>query len=362
MRLSIIGVVIVFALFSANTEEKQRGRFTKTIAGYSKQIHIYVPNSYSDKNPAGLILGLHGSGGNGAGFLSAWNTGLLDKYGFIMVAPDSVTGAWAMGGDFEGQKREGEYIKAIIEDMKKNYKIDDEKIYVTGFSAGSAYLMVGIAALEHFRAFKIRGAALFSGGITGEMGVNPDKAKETTIRIYIGTGDTPHLGPAQNAADSFKKAGYNCELVKVPGAHNYPLTDHTKVLEWFVQLYEPVKKKREVEKELQEAEKALSEKKYKEAIKSYQSAKKKAEKEKELEALLKKAEDGLKAVEQAGVDALAEAEKLANEGKYSDAYKLLKKVQDDFKGTDIAKQAKDKENELKEKEKNKPEEKEESDK
>ncbi|MCX7704519.1 MAG: hypothetical protein N2234_10580, partial [Planctomycetota bacterium] len=100
----------------------------------------------------------------------------------------------------------------------------------------------------------------------------------------------------------------------------------------------------------------VKEGKYKDAFKEYSSAKKKAEKEKELEEIVKKAEEGLKAIEEAADAAIAEAEKLANEGNYADAYKLLKKVQEDFKGTETAKKAREKETELKEKEKKSSEE------
>ena len=358
MRLGCVARIALVLLASlaqttgdAQSKSAKKGRFVTQLPGYQTKIHVYVPGNYTGKKTMGLIIGLHGSGGDGGGFLRAWSSSLLSKYRFIMVAPDSLTRTWAMGGDAEGQKREGDYIKAIVERMRKDYRIDEEKIFVTGFSAGSSYLMVAIAALDQFRAFKIRGAALFSGGVTGQMGVRKDKAEETTIRIYVGAADTPHLGPAQNAVDSFKKAGYRCELLKVRGAHNYPLVDHSKVLQWFAELYEPVRRRREVEDEIRTAREYVEKKKYRYALRSYRAAEKKAEKEKErCPELVEKVKEGLKELEAVGEGLVTEAEKLAGEGKWREAYRLLSAVEREFSGLEAAKKAKAKREELKKRE------------
>ncbi len=86
----------------------------------------YYNNGIFDNGPVPLLLGFHG-GGDSAMFLtfvSGWWE-IAHKYGFLYVAIDNHQNVTATE------------VVEVLEHLKKQYKIDEHRIYATGFSMGS---------------------------------------------------------------------------------------------------------------------------------------------------------------------------------------------------------------------------------
>ena len=86
----------------------------------------YYNNGIMDKGPVPLVMGFHGGGDTSMylTFVAGWWE-VCHKYGFLYVSVDdhlSVTATEVM---------------QVIEDVRKRYKVDDKRIYATGFSMGS---------------------------------------------------------------------------------------------------------------------------------------------------------------------------------------------------------------------------------
>lgn len=107
------------------TSSYNRGEFKDTTehkVGY----FAYYNNDIFDRGPAPLVVGFHGGGDSSMflTFVSGWYE-VAHRYGFLFVSIENhqnVTAAEAV---------------EVIESLKKRYRIDEHRIYATGFSMGS---------------------------------------------------------------------------------------------------------------------------------------------------------------------------------------------------------------------------------
>ena len=85
-----------------------------------------------------LVVVLHGSGGNGDEFrtVSGFDN-LARDFGFIAVFPSGSDGSWDAGNCCSSEKKDDvSMIKNIINNVKLQYKVDDSRVFVVGFSNG----------------------------------------------------------------------------------------------------------------------------------------------------------------------------------------------------------------------------------
>ncbi len=111
-------------------------------------VPLIVPKGYDESKPAPLIVLIHGYTSSGAGQDAYWKIGeKADEYGFFFMAPDGTvekTGdknrfwnATEACCDFqESNVDDSGYILGLINDVKKRYAIDDNRVYVMGHSNG----------------------------------------------------------------------------------------------------------------------------------------------------------------------------------------------------------------------------------
>ena len=130
---------------------------------------VYEPSE--EPGPLGypLVIGLHGTGSNGAQFVAT--ASLMQKAkqeGFVYACPDALMNQnftyFNVGGAFEEMTNGTDdigLISAIIDSMIANYDIDTTRIFVTGFSNGSAMSYRVAAELSN------RIAAV--GAVSGQM-------------------------------------------------------------------------------------------------------------------------------------------------------------------------------------------------
>ncbi|MYA35772.1 MAG: alpha/beta fold hydrolase [Gammaproteobacteria bacterium] len=112
------------------------------------ELPVTVPEGYDDGTPAPLLVLLHGYTSSGANQDSYMGfSELADSYGFLFVAPD---GTRESGGDqnrfwnasdaccnfYESEVDDAGYIASIIEAMKSEYNVDENRVYLVGHSNG----------------------------------------------------------------------------------------------------------------------------------------------------------------------------------------------------------------------------------
>jgi len=125
----------------------------------------YLPKSVEKGAP--LVVVLHGCGQNAAEMaqLSGWNE-LADEYGFALLYPEQQLANnaqncfnWFLPSDVSRDSGEVASIFQMTDYLVDNRDIDDERIYITGMSAGGAMAAAMLATYP--RAFE--GGAILSG-------------------------------------------------------------------------------------------------------------------------------------------------------------------------------------------------------
>ena len=123
------------------------------------ELPVTVPANYDAGTPAPLIVLLHGYTSSGAGQDSYMGfSAIADNYGFLLVSPD---GDKESGGDenrfwnassaccnfFQSDVDDSAYILSIIKEVKADFNVDANRVYLIGHSNGS--FMSYRAAYDH---------------------------------------------------------------------------------------------------------------------------------------------------------------------------------------------------------------------
>lgn len=126
--------------------------FTFAYEGRIRKFKVHLPNNYNKDILYPAVIYLHGGGGS---IKAAYQDGVdkaSDKFGFILVIPAGTgilpnrlltwnAGTWA-GGDccgpaFKNNIDDVGFISKIIDEIKKEFNIDKNRIYATGISNGA---------------------------------------------------------------------------------------------------------------------------------------------------------------------------------------------------------------------------------
>jgi len=158
-------VVGVGALFGALYLELHRSNGEVLTGGGKRSYLLHLPKTIPGNRPMPLVICLHGFAEWPAHLmrLSHWNQ-LADEFGFLVVYP-SGSGfpfRWRCGGRFgkpEEQSQDVQFISDLIDQLKKEYKIDEDRIYANGLSNGGGMSFVLASTLSE------RIAAI--GGVSG---------------------------------------------------------------------------------------------------------------------------------------------------------------------------------------------------
>jgi predicted esterase len=169
---------------------------------------LLIPEVYSTSKPNGLLIALHGMGGDENIMFDGYGGALkreAERVGLVVACPKGRDSA-SMYRDSAEQD-----VMDVLAEVRRDYKIDSNRIYLMGHSMG-AYGTWSIA-MSHPDVF----AAL--GPISG--GGNPaGMAKIAHIPEYVVHGDddrTVAVTQSRTMVEAGKKAGANIVYVEVPG-------------------------------------------------------------------------------------------------------------------------------------------------
>jgi hypothetical protein len=193
-----------------------------------ESFEVYVPADYNGEKPYGLLVFVnpHPSGRPPQNYVP-----LLDKYHLIYVGPNKV------GNDRFVRLRMGLAIDAV-ENMRKRYKIDPQRIYVSGISGGGRVAsMLGVGFADVFRGgFYIIGCDFYkeekstekNGYYRRSYNVPPAKvfnlARKASKHVFL-TGDNDgNRDQTQLYYNGFKRDGFeHVTYFQVPGmGHQAP--------------------------------------------------------------------------------------------------------------------------------------------
>ncbi len=199
----VAGLTFLTALPLSGGEKGEHGflrRLYKGPDGESKYV-VFVPPDYNGDKPYPAILFLHGAGERGSDGERQVQVGLgkairdrHEKFPFIAVFPQALK-TWKAGSP------DADRALAILAEVEKQYKIDPERVYLTGLSMGG-FGTWGLAALQPQRWAAI--VPICGGGDPSTA----DKIKDIPCWCFQGADDK--AVPAQRSRDmieALKKAG-----------------------------------------------------------------------------------------------------------------------------------------------------------
>lgn len=234
MKYQIFAVMIGF-FFSCSKDEGSgeaykigKNRFTLEIQGDTREYYVHVPNAYDASTETPVVFMLHGTSGDGDKFYttSGWKevgeaNNILTvfpsswKYCIIDTDGRQTTTKWNVTPDTdftfcpENNGRDDiAFLRAIIADLQKKFKVNDRRIYLAGFSNGGQ--MAAKCAIEMSDVF----AAIVESAGSYTIDTIYSPKRKIPVLFQIGNDD---YGPGNATLGPSIPLGYLDTLISTPG-------------------------------------------------------------------------------------------------------------------------------------------------
>ncbi|MDP8261423.1 MAG: dienelactone hydrolase family protein [Candidatus Kappaea frigidicola] len=178
--------------------------------------YIYLPKKYSPSKEWPLFIGIHGLMADGKQAMDLWK-GFADKEGFILVCPNLPDGYPLLRNNADKQMID------IIEEVRKNFRIDKEKVFMTGFSGGAQFL----SRFVFKRRNVVRAASIISGRWF-DLSIITSSVK-TDFLVTVGANDKARISDSRKLAERLKDKKYDVKFKISPGAGHW-VCDEAKEL------------------------------------------------------------------------------------------------------------------------------------
>lgn len=191
---------------------------TLNFGGTNYRYYLFCPASKEAHGALPLLFLVHGAGGNGQSFLRLWQN-FARQNNLALLAP-----TLHLGSDLE--REVAGLFPAFVEDAQGKCKVDPQRVYLFGYSAGG-YLTFDAATLD---STQFAAAAVLAGVITPDYDWILDRAqRKTPIAMYIGDQDEWFsLAQSQRTRNALLAKGFPVHYVEISQQHH----NYTANLEW----------------------------------------------------------------------------------------------------------------------------------
>ena len=171
VAMKIISFLLLFALilvasFPVVTQQAQAatGSFLSLTSSDGRSYKLYVPSSYTAGTPLPLVIMLHGGTQNPDDFAAGTQMNVVaERESFLVAYPDqpssaNLTKCWNWFETAHQSRGSGEprSIVGVVDHIKSRYSVDEQRIYVAGFSAGAAMAVImGVTYPDIFAAIGV---------------------------------------------------------------------------------------------------------------------------------------------------------------------------------------------------------------
>ncbi|MFH1573763.1 MAG: PHB depolymerase family esterase, partial [Acidobacteriota bacterium] len=199
-------------------------------AGEIMPYRVYVPETYTGRDPFPLLVILHGLGATEDSFFDSYGPRfkqLAETHGYIVAAPlgyrvDGGYGYSLFASGDPAQRHKAELsekdVMNVVDLMRRDYRIDEARIYLGGHSMGA----IGTWHLGAKYPDVWAALACFAG--TGAPAV-PEKIRHIPQFVVHGDGDrTVSVDGSRRMVAEMKRLGIEHRYVEVPGG------DHLNVV------------------------------------------------------------------------------------------------------------------------------------
>ena len=183
---------LAFLFFGAQTFEAQT-LLNQTMVhdGYNREYAIYIPASYDGNQEVPLLFNFHGGGGYIADYMSAVDMRpIADTANFLLVYPQAVPDPGNGGSTSWMHKApttfdDVPFVEAMIEAIASEYMIDNNRVYVCGYSLGGEFTYELACSLNN----RIAAAGAVARTMQGETFNNCAPQHPTGVLTILGTSD-----------------------------------------------------------------------------------------------------------------------------------------------------------------------------
>lgn len=231
MKKTLIALAAAGALGGIGTNAAEPGKQTPEQLDRAVKVSLkyllYLPKNYEKESAWPLMLFLHGAGERGDDLEKVKKHGppkLIaagKDFPFVVVSPQCPNGRWW----------EPVELAALLDEIAEKYKIDRERIYVTGLSMGG----FGTWSLAAYQPTRFAALVPICGG--GEPFTTKLYAK-TPVWVFHGAKDpVVKLDRSDSMVEALKKNGADVKYTVYPEAGHDSWTesyDNPELYEWML--------------------------------------------------------------------------------------------------------------------------------
>lgn len=191
--------------------------------GYS----LSIPLSYEPNRDYALVVCLHGAGFTGEAYLDRWKTRLGE--GYILACPTYPMGAWFT-------RRAEDLVLATTRAVQERYRIDPNRIFLTGMSNGG----IGAWLIGMHHAPLFAGLAPMASGIDDVLFPFLENLRATPVYVIHGSQDqVMPVELSRKLAGELKNLGYpfvyreHDRTHPMAGGHFFPREELPDLVKWF---------------------------------------------------------------------------------------------------------------------------------
>ncbi|HXF93280.1 MAG TPA: hypothetical protein VNK46_11040 [Nitrospiraceae bacterium] len=197
------------------------------VKGETYRFGLYVPPSYEPVKDYALVVCLHGAGFTGDQYLERWRTRLGDDY--ILACPTIPRGAW-------WTRSAEDLVLATIRVVQSRYRIDPDRIFLTGMSNGG----IGAWIIGAHHATRFAGLAPMAGGLDEVLFPFLSNLRWTPVYVIHGRKDqVMPVDLSRSITKELSRLGYTFVYREhdrthpVAGGHYFPREELPDLVAWF---------------------------------------------------------------------------------------------------------------------------------
>ncbi len=197
------------------------------VRGRSYPLSLFVPASYETTKSYALLVCLHGYGFTGEEYVERWRARMGEDY--LLACPTYPSGAWFT-------RYAEELVLETIRDIRRQYHIDPDRIFLTGMSNGG--IGAWLIGMHHAPVFA--GIAPMASGLDDVL--MPFLANLRNTPLYIIHGAKDQVMPvdlSRSIAKELDALGYPYVYREhhrehpIAGGHYFPKEELPDLVAWF---------------------------------------------------------------------------------------------------------------------------------
>lgn len=222
MRRTLLAIVCSLAMALGSVPAGAGSAADQTmhleVGGLDRTYGLYVPDGASPRGGFPVILAFHGGGGQGRGMSRLADLdALAGQKRFIAVYPDGLDRHWNDGrSTIKAPTDDVAFVRALLDDLARTYRVDPERIYATGISNGALFSQ----RLACDMSDRIAAIAPVAGTLPADLAYSCKPRRPVAVMQIGGTAD-PIMPFTGGGVADFGGRGEGGDVLSVPATADF---------------------------------------------------------------------------------------------------------------------------------------------